>query len=94
MKLQRFIRDMPKHERHSSQFLEKVEKDFQSAEKQLDSEEGFSDEESRNDRLEDLFTQNGYSALREALDYEPVMYKLVNELESKRNKQEESLVEL
>ena len=36
---------------------------------------------------------DGYNALEEAVNYEPVMYKLLNEIE-RRHQKEESLVEI
>ena len=47
----------------------------------------------RYDRLEDLFNMDRGSAFQEALSYEPVMYKLVNELDQRKQK-DLSLVEI
>lgn len=89
MKLMRFVRDMPKHERASANFLEKLQGEVDEAAGMTD-EEG---EETRRDRVEDLFAMNNYDALTDAVDYEPVMYKLLNEIE-RRHQPDESLVEI
>lgn len=47
----------------------------------------------RRDRLEDLFGLTGSEAFQEAKSYEPVMYKLVSELDHK-SKKDESLVDI
>ena len=47
----------------------------------------------RRDRLEDLFEMEKSEALAEAINYEPVMYKLANEMDSKSSR-DESLVEI
>ena len=47
----------------------------------------------RYDRLEDLFNMNRSEAFQEAISYEPVMYRLVKELD-RRNQKELSLIEI
>lgn len=50
----------------------------------------------RRDRLEDLFFMggNGQNVMEEAVNYEPVMYKLVHSMEEARNAKDESLVDI
>ena len=90
MKLMRVIRDMPKHERNTN-YLDQLEKEI-NPNTEAEEKEKVS---TRRDRLEDLFFMggNGADVLAEAVSYEPVMYKLVKELE-KRGKDSESLVEI
>lgn len=78
MKLMQFVRDMPKHERVAANFLDKLQREVDEA--NVDEEEQ-DEEEIRRDRIEDLFLMDNYDALQEAVDYEPVMYKLLNEIE-------------
>lgn len=60
----RYVRDMPKHERASANFLTKLQGEVDEA-----SGAGFSDTEGegeefiRRDRIEDLFAMNNYDAL-------------------------------
>ena len=87
MKLMRFVRDMPKHERGNAQYLEMLQREVDEASGEAGYDEGTDADEGeegtgvRRDRLEDLFQMDGYNALSEAVDYEPVMYKLLNEIE-------------
>jgi len=86
MKLMRFMRDMPKFERNS-EYLQNLEQEVNP---------DFGDDEDaavRRDRLEDLFGLSGSEAFQEAKNYEPVMYKLVSELDHK-SKKDESLVDI
>mmetsp|Transcript_42511 Transcript_42511/g.56093 ORF Transcript_42511/g.56093 Transcript_42511/m.56093 type:complete len:86 (+) Transcript_42511:458-715(+) len=82
MKLKRFVRDMPKHERANADFLDNLQSEVdQVGEDGQEYSDFEGDEEVRRDRLEDLFSMNGYSELQEAYNYEPVMYKLLNDIE-------------
>lgn len=47
----------------------------------------------RRDRLEDLFNMTRSSVLEEATSYEPVMYKLVKEMD-RRTQADESLIDI
>lgn len=91
MKLMRFIRDIPKHERNSD-YLGELEKEVNPDYR----EDGEQDEQVRRDRLEDLFFMggNGQDVMKEAVDYEPVMYKLVHTMDELKRGKEESLVDL
>ena len=89
MKLMRFMRDMPKHERNSD-YLQQLEREINPDAADTDAEE---QENTRYDRLEDLFSKGQADAFSDAVSYEPVMYKLVKEQEAK-NKQDESMVEI
>ena len=90
MKLQRFMRDMSKHERSSFNYnnpLAAAEDATNEMEQSASDAEDSSDAESlRYDRLEDLFNMDRGSAFQEALSYEPVMYKLVKELDRRNQK--------
>ena len=79
MKLMRFLRDMPKHERNSD-YLSQLEAEVNPNYGEEEGEEA----DIRRDRLEDLFYRgaNGTEALQEAASYEPVMYKLVKDLDT------------
>lgn len=43
--------------------------------------------------MEDIFNKDQYSAFKEAVSYEPVMYKLVKELD-RRNQKDDSLIDV
>ena len=93
MKLMRFMRDMPKHERNSGDYLADIEREMNPDQYE---EEDFEDEEgsTRRDRLEDLFSMNGKEAFKEAVSYEPVMYKLVKEFEGRNKAKDESQLDI
>ena len=95
MKLQRFMRDIPKHQRSSFNYDDPLATEDGTEEEQSPSEAEYGEdaEEMRYDRLEDLFNMNRSEAFQEAISYEPVMYRLVKELD-RRNQKELSLIEI
>ena len=95
MKLQRFMRDISKHERSSFNYSDPLDTEDGTKEPHSLSDAEFEDdsEEVRYDRLEDLFNMNRSEAFQEAISYEPVMYRLVKELDRK-NQKEQSLIEI
>ena len=93
MKLQRFMRDIPKHERSSFNYNNPFAEEVEETSDAEEGEESSDGEGLRYDRLEDLFNMDRGSAFQEALSYEPVMYKLVKELD-RRNQKDQSLVEI
>ena len=99
MKLMRYMRDMPKHERNAADYLSKLERemdeDSSAAGYQADGSVTDDDDEGiRRRRVEDLFEMDNSKALQTAIDYEPVMYKVIKEHEARGKAQDESLVEI
>jgi len=99
MKLMRYMRDMPKHERNAADYLSKLEKEMNEdpSAARYDAHGSVTDDEEegiRRRRIEDIFEMDNSKALQEAINYEPVMYKVIKEHEARGKAQDESLVEI
>ena len=101
MKLMRYMRDMPKHERNAADYLSKLERevdqDPSAAGYQADgsvTDDDSDDNGIRRRRIEDLFEMDNSKALQTAVDYQPVMYKVIKDHEARGKAQDESLLEI